>query len=517
MPTTADAAQDLLGAGFAPRPRLFTPVDLGGGLSAADKYRHLTQMVQEENAARKMLAEGALTENSYLLAERSNQAMRREADVLSELNKLDPLAEGFENVASQFSQFASVSPAVERALNLKMQQRSGYNQALGQLAQSGIEAGLDEETFSSQQQTAMEMLRRGDLAGYRSLLARSQRLAKSQAESDELRMLRKQGKVRNKLGLKGLQDELELREDYAIRGENRSAKQSIQTERQKAMIRSAEKRSEAIRDFRGKMADIEAKLPSSLITDNTELSEGYSVAQWIADPFGAPESFAQEPTVFSYEGHENGDFTLGDMVEAGISENDAIALTMGQSDPIVVPNALKAEEIIANRVVDQQVREFLVGDGPSPRITGFSGLEKLVEDLPEEEVEAVVGELVDEITMGALTLKRDAFVAAFTKDRSALESAVSEEAKESVFELFAALDGLGLTPSSNAAKFAGGLFDSVAAVREMAAEKKKFRFQHPDIELMGATLDAARVGAAEEPKEGASFDEWAKRAQAQGQ
>jgi len=414
-------------------------------------------------------------------------------------------------------------------LNLKMQQRSGYNQALGALAQSGIEAGMDEATFASQQQTAQDMLRRGDLAGYRSLLARSQRLAKSTAESNALRMLRKEGRVKSKIGLAGLKDELELREDYSIQGEKRREKAAIRGEdranekalilaRQKALIEAGEDRTEAIREFRGKMADIATELPSDLLSDQTELSPGYTVGQWIADPFGAPENFKGEPTVFSFEGVTNGEYSVEDIVAAGIGQEEAEALAMGQADPIEIPNFMKAEDVIAQRVVDQQVRKYVVGDGKTPRIEGFAGLEKLVENLSKEEAEARIGEFIDMISAGVVSMDRDSFIAAFSLDKRGEEVAELrrlEEAGEQMTpeqqrkqDMMLFLDGMGITPSSRAAKFAGGLHDTVQAVRKMSAEKKKFRFAHPDLEMTGAALDEERKKQNEAPEKGASTDDW---------
>lgn len=488
----AESAQSLLGGGFAPRPRLFTPVDLGGGMTAADRYRHMMQVVNESNQAEKMLAESSQIENSYLKAERQNQAMRQESDVLAELNKLDPLSSDFERSAAQFTQFASLSPAVGRALDHKIQQRSGMTEALTHISGLGVEAGLDDEQISSHLSTATDLLRRGDVPGLQREMSLLGRLAKSGKERSELDVFQKQADIR-------LKSQKASNTDYIAKREVADAKN---------------RRAKAYQSFQEKISEHRAKLPQSLKSSDRELLPGYTMGDFFKDPTVLPDSLNLGTDEFHFEDLESGRITRDDLLEAGVPEETVQIFESGQMDqPITVPKNMSVEEFVATQIVDDSIRNYVVGADNTPRIHGFKFLDEIVKGTDSDEAEAAVDELVAAMTSGALELTKDAFVAAFTHDRrgeeeadkARLENAEGEVSQADLFR--ATLDGFGFTPSTQAGRFAGGLYDSIKAANNIVEEKRKFQFVNPDFQK---NLDSPQNDVIEDTSSGEdkSSEDW---------
>lgn len=190
MASTEQSANDALGPGALHTPnRFFTPVAFGEGTSLKSRFSSLVDTAQREESISGLLAGAAQNRLSLADSDRKVAAMAQENDVLESLQSLDPMSPDFENSASQFSQMASISPAVNKALQLKINQRVGMNSSLDTMAEAATQAGLGANSFNETMTTAAELLRNRDLTGFRrklsivGSLAASNKMAASRAHA----------------------------------------------------------------------------------------------------------------------------------------------------------------------------------------------------------------------------------------------------------------------------------------------------------------------------------------------
>jgi hypothetical protein len=535
MPTaTEQSAQELLGGGFGPSPDLFSPNAFGAAMTVQDRYRSMIGALQQEQGLQRTFTDIAQQRNSFLRAERDTKAMEAETSVLAELDKLDPLSTNFEKNISQFHQMSSVSSAVREAMEVKMGQREVYNSALGELAAVGAETGMSEEEFSSTQATARDLLRRGDLQGYRELLARQKRLAISHGEDRALRRLRREGRVRENINIRA-EDRKEERdiareertEERQIAYEDRQHKRqlerdkfdherSIEYQLEKARYedlaeRSGElqKASESnVKEQREMMNDI----PQSLVNDPE--FEGFFKSDWITvDPrhVGTDTYIAAQVEGMSPE----------ELEAEGITQEQAAALLGdGQNPPSVsqieVPRYALPEEDMVQKLTNERLARFVV-DLSRDEKTKFGGFSENVMAALSEDKDAL-SEFADTLASAALNSDEDTFLSLFASDERSEKAQSSSSGEGPNVEVDPAsiaavgvLEALGMSlgRSTRAKDFLRGLHREAQAIKKLANKKREIPEVYPELgrRFEEQRAESAKKAADEKAERDRKFEE----------
>jgi len=181
--------------------RNIEPVNLSkfGSLNSGDRLRYLQATAIQDAELGRLAAANAEAELAEIQANRSVEALQNEAAVLDELITLDPFENGFEKKAGQYSQMASLSPAIRGALGAKLDQREAFHEALEDHTNSAAAAGLDDETFLAQREEIKTLIRSGNMEDYQRLLLSNDRLARTKAIDDRKEAIRADYQIRKEL------------------------------------------------------------------------------------------------------------------------------------------------------------------------------------------------------------------------------------------------------------------------------------------------------------------------------
>lgn len=198
MSSINDEAANLLGGSGGQPRRFLTPVDMESGLTIRDRYRYLKNTMMEDSAMQSMMTNTATDSLKQMSANKAMAALSEEDDYLTQLQKLDPSSENFENQAIGLHAAAAHNPAVARALEFKMDERKTYNNAMMGLAQSAAEAGLSPEQYDAQAGSARKFIQRGDMDSYGKILFQNSQLAQSREEAARLRNMEKSYELQTK-------------------------------------------------------------------------------------------------------------------------------------------------------------------------------------------------------------------------------------------------------------------------------------------------------------------------------
>lgn len=196
MSLLEDSAGEALGSEFGGRS-ILSPVAMGDAMTIQDQYRHLKRVMSDDQELGRAIARSSQDQLSTIESQRHTEALNMEADVLAELNELDPFSDDFEQQAMQFNQVAGILPSVDRALDRQMGTRQAIGSTMSQLSGIGAEAGWTPEQLASEQRTSLDLLRQGDITGQGALIMRHQNMLKSKKALDLNKRIETETALRN--------------------------------------------------------------------------------------------------------------------------------------------------------------------------------------------------------------------------------------------------------------------------------------------------------------------------------
>lgn len=489
MPTATErSAQEVLGGGFGPRPSLFTPVAFGDAMTIQDRYRATTNLLREEQAAQQAITSLAQDRNTYLRAERDTAALQAETSVLDELDKLDPLSSNFERDLSQFQQMASVSPAVGKAMEIKLNQRSAYNTLLSELSELGSVTDLSDEELSSTESTARDLLRRGDLSGVQRLMSTQRRMARTAEEDRALRNRKRELRQTEKFNIgaeKRAEDRLMEREERAearsiaaeeraedrfIGREERAFERSLLQDTLRLQNEQKVKRGDALRNAveanQKEQAILLNDVPLS-IQENPEFKNFFDSPMISDGPL-----YSMEPVIIQAEAFDGltDEQTEIKAKELGVDFEQAKLLRNGDIAYLELDQFISPEEAMVRSLVQKRLTEYIVGDGKS-KIPGFS--ENVIQALQSDPDTG--DELASQLAAAALNSELDTFLSIFLADEMPQVDSEDDLGPTTLLEIM----GFN-SKSSRARNFLEGLHKEAQNIQKIANLKREIPSTYPE-------------------------------------
>ena len=489
MPTATErSAQEVLGGGFGPRPSLFTPVAFGDAMTIQDRYRATTNLLREEQAAQQAITSLAQDRNTYLRAERDTAALQAETSVLDELDKLDPLSSNFERDLSQFQQMASVSPAVGKAMEIKLNQRSTYNTILSELSELGSVTDLSDEELSYTESTARDLLIRGDLSGVQRLMSTQRRMARTAEEDRALRNRKKELRQTEKFNIEaekraeargiGAEKRAEARgigaeeraEDRLIEREGRAFERSLLQDTLRLQNAQKQERGEDLR----KAFETNQKEQAKLLNDvPLSIQENSEFKDFFGSPMiGGGPLYRMEPVIIQAEAFDGltDEQTEIKAKELGIDFEQAKLLQNVDVPQLEVDQFISPEEAMVRSLVQKRLSEYIVGDGKS-KISGFS--ENVIQALQRDPNTG--DELASQLAAAALNSELDTFLSIFLADEMPQVDSEDDLNPATLLEM------MGFNPkSSRARNFLEGLYEEAQNIQKLANLKREIPLTYPE-------------------------------------